>query len=86
MKANEAPEKIYLIRNISTPTSLNCTNDYHEKYLQEWYKGREKDSDIEYTRTDAFIKKAENYLRNTCQRFILTEKDIDDFVNYMEGE
>ena len=48
----DAPEKIYLIRNISTPTSLNTTNDCHEEYLQEWYKEREKDADIEYTRTD----------------------------------
>ena len=36
--------------------------------------------------TDAFIEKAENYLRNKCQRFILTEKDIEDFVKFMKGE
>ena len=35
---------------------------------------------------DAFIDKADNYLRNKCQRFILTEKDIEDFKNYMKGE
>jgi hypothetical protein len=40
MESN-APEKIYLIRNISNSTSLNTTDDCHEKYLQEWYKGRE---------------------------------------------
>lgn len=52
----KAPEKIFLIRNIPTPTSLNTTNDCHEKYLPEWYEGREKDADIEYTRTDVAIK------------------------------
>ena len=82
----EAPEKLYLIRNISTSTSLNTTNDCHDKYLQEWYKGREKDADIEYTRTDAFIEKAYTYLNEKCRRFILTAKDIDDFIKYMKGE
>lgn len=54
----EAPEKIYLIRNFTTSTSLNTTNDHRGKYLHEWYKSREKDADVEYTRTDAFIDKA----------------------------
>ena len=81
----EAPEKIYLIRNISTSTSLNTTNDCHEKYLQEWYKGREKDTDIEYIRTDAFIEKAIKYVAN---RFLAPgmDNEIEDFVNYMKGE
>lgn len=47
---------------------------------------QKNDDDIEYTRTDAFVEKAENYLRDKCQRFILTEKDIEDFINYMKGE
>lgn len=90
MKAEEAPEKIYLIRNISTSTSLNTTNDCHEKYLQEWYKGREKDADIEYTRTDAFIEKAVEYIANNmrCDGFTLQTKVkfIKGFKNYMKGE
>lgn len=84
MKTNEAPEKIYLIRNISTPTSLNTTNDCHEKYLQEWYKSKEKDTDVEYIRTDVFIKKVIKYLYDNNKGFILTEKDIEDFRKYME--
>ena len=36
--------------------------------------------------TNAIIDKAENYLRNKCQRFILTEKDIEDFVKFMKRE
>jgi len=91
MKANEAPEKIYLIRNISTPTSLNTTNDCHEKYLQEWYKGREKDTDIEYTRTDAFMEKACNYLQENLWKVVYEDADfrqrfVTDFKNYMKGE
>jgi len=98
MKANEAPEKIYLIRNILTSTSLNTTNDCHEKYLQEWYKGREKDTDIEYTRTDVFIEKFENWVYDKFRWFaeefnegIMAEfNDIDtaieDFKKYIEGE
>ena len=96
MEANEAPEKIYLIRNISTLTSLNSTNDCHEKYLQEWYKGREKDADVEYTRTDVFIDKACEWL-NTCfighdeygvisTQFDTEEEMFDDFKKYMKGE
>ena len=36
--------------------------------------------------TDAFIEKACEYLNKSCRRFILTEKDIEDFVNYMQEE
>lgn len=73
MKANEAPEKLYLSKNI---------------YSTYMYQVPDPDDDtaVEYIRTDAFIEKAENYLRNKCQRFILTNKDIEDFVNYMKGE
>ena len=35
---------------------------------------------------DAFIEKACEYLNKSCRRFILTEKDIDDFRKYMKGE
>ena len=41
---------------------------------------------VEYTRTDTFIEKAYEYLNKTCRGFILTEKDIEDFKNYMKGE
>ena len=50
MKANEAPEKIYL--------QENTTTDCYDEWWPEWFEARAKDSDIEYTRTDAFIEKA----------------------------
>lgn len=98
MKENEVPEKIYLIRNFPRTTSLNTTNDYHGKYLQEWYESREKEADIEYTRTDAFIEKAcswlkenkDKYLYNTGEKgeYIPTcsGKMIDEFRKHMKGE
>ena len=89
MKENKLPEKIYLIRNISTSTSLNSTNDCHEKYLQEWYKGREKDTDVEFTRTDFFIEKAIKffvpYIQDNSGGYDRANV-IENFRNYMKGE
>lgn len=70
----KAPEKIYL--HIRPNKEIGST----------WHDNKIINTDIEYTSTDAFIEKAENYLRNKCQRFILTEKDIEDFVKFMKGE
>lgn len=89
MKTNEAPEKIYLIRNISTSTSLNITNDHHDEFLQEWYKGREKDADIEYTQTDAFIEKAWDWIEDNILSSNQQDKSrlyYKQFENYMKGE
>lgn len=50
MKANEAPEKIYIFENpILDFTKLSV---------------RESDTDIEYTQTDAFIEKAIKFLKD----------------------
>ena len=73
MKASKAPEKIYV--RVKDGKTFSIWNS-------EWVGV----NDIEYVQTDAFIEKAENYLRNKCQRFILTEKDIEDFVNYIKEE
>lgn len=85
----EAPEKIYLIRNITTSTSLNTTNDSHEKYLYEWYKSREKDADVEYTRTDTFIENAWNWIEDNILSSNQQDKSrlyFEQFKNYMKGE
>ena len=88
MKANEAPEKIYMTPSFGVPDNILLASfskshlDYHR--------------DIEYTRTDAFIEKAEKYL---TEKFI---KDvsilamggvsinfapaISNFLKYMKGE
>jgi len=51
MKPNEAPEKIYLFENPITETPDD-----------RWLSKRSDDADIEYTRTDAFIEKVEEWL------------------------
>ena len=53
MKANEVPEKIYLFEN-----PISGTSD------DRWLSKRSDDNDIEYTRTDAFIEKAAEWLNN----------------------
>ena len=76
MKANEAPEKIYIFDNpILDFTKLNV---------------RQGDDDIEYTRTDAFIEKVEEYIYKQLNEGRIEcgdiEKFIKDFKNYMKGE
>jgi len=74
MKANGAPEKLYI--------------DSREHWMKSWtaFTTKAKSDDIEYTRTDAFIEKAcdayckvckmPNCRRNEC-------KMIEDFKKYM---
>lgn len=57
------------------------------------------DSDVEYTRTDAFIEKAARYLNcrlydrvevvnfgSTFESIMLKEEFVDEFRKYMKGE
>ena len=59
MKANEAPEKIYLqvCGDCNDNDCENCKFDDLEDNVT-WCKDKIFDKDIEYTRTDAFIEKA----------------------------
>lgn len=75
MKANEAPEKLYV-----------DVNDNLSDSILYGFTEKRTDEDIEYTRTDSFIERAEAWLRKIQQGFILTDEDITDFINYMEGE
>ena len=90
MKANEAPEKIYL--------QENTTTDCYGEFWPEWFEARAKDSDIEYTRADAFIEKAQLFLIDKLKEIPMgrgkmkikaecsLDEFIEDFKNYMEGE
>ena len=69
MKANEAPEKIYID---------NPNHDF-------WYRTKNSNS-IEYTRTDAFIEKACEWLENNLQGIVGGSIYIEDFRKYMKGE
>ena len=84
MKANEAPEKLYF-------------GDRGDKGILDIYSTKESDNEVEYTRTDAFIEKAVEWLkgnitnspnansvlvRNKCVTLGLL---IEDFKKYMKG-
>lgn len=72
MKANEAPEKIYIFDNpILDFTKLSV---------------RQSSEDIEYIRTDAFIEKACSWLENNLQGIVGGSIYIEDFRKYMKGE
>ena len=84
MKANEAPEKIYV--HVKDGKVRNTWNS-------EWIGV----NDIEYTRTDAFIEKACQFIKEHHHEFSFwnteeyelgfsTQKFIEDFKKYMEGE
>lgn len=74
----EAPEKIYL--------QQNTTTDCYEEWWPEWFEARAKDTDIEYTRTDAFIDKACLYLFENYHGEKLSLRTIENFRKYLRGE
>ena len=77
MKAKEAPEKLY----VDAEDSLGDSILYG-------FTEKRKDDDIEYTRTDVFIKKACEWLK--CQDEMVgisfTEDFIIRFKDYIKGE
>lgn len=84
MKANEAPEKIYLQKYDND--TLACLNKWniHEEWTVKPCNEKIA-TNIEYTRTDAFIEKSLKYIAN---HFLAPgmDNEIKDFVNYMKGE
>ena len=79
MKANEAPEKIYL-----NPLLMEDGESIVKRCTFE----RKRDSQIEYIRKDSFINKAATWFANRYQAngSYLCANDIEDFENYMKGE
>lgn len=67
MKANEAPEKIY-VSNYSSGLTYN------------WHNERLAVKDIEYTRTDAFVEKACEFLKDHMAGYDICEDDIERSV------
>ena len=85
MKANEAPEKLYL-----HPTAKGNVG-------ASWLTFPLTNEDVEYIRTDAFIEKALAYLNEKFyfnnlhyavenNIFNCMEEMFEDFRKYMEGE
>lgn len=81
MKANEAPEKIYLFEN-----PISGTPD------DRWLTKRSCEADIEYTRTDVFIEKACEWLSKNSPDYINYfishdfGKFVEDFRKAQKGE
>lgn len=82
MKANEAPEKIYMTPSFGKPDNILLAS-FSKSHLN-FHR------DIEYTRTDAFIEKAAEYLMeyefNDSPTIADRRKRVDEFRKYMEGE
>jgi hypothetical protein len=84
MKANEAPEKIYI--HVRVNKELGTT----------WHDKKITNSDIEYVCKDAFIEKAETYLKEKFAKDVSVlaggavhinfETAINNFIKYMKGE
>ena len=74
-KVMEIPEKIYL------------TSNDNEAFV--FTQKRTDNKGVEYTRTDAFIEKAVEWLKKEVvedYKGVLWENLIEDFKNYMKGE
>ena len=86
MKANEAPEKIYLYPS----------DRAGEEYENEWGDKPWGEDCVEYTRTDALIEKACVKLKKLMydklmfqgrwHREEVIDNFVEDFKNYMKGE
>ena len=81
MKANEAPEKIYLQDSMSTDTIGDL--------WPEWFDAEVSDRSIEYTCTDVFIEKAWDWIEDNMLSSNQQDKSrlyCEKFKNYMKGE
>ena len=85
----KAPEKLYLPKRNKLPLEVVRGGEWYETDPQRMY------GSVEYTRTDAFIEKACEFLKSYRQDTydgvgyiagIVNDKTIEDFKKYMEGE
>ena len=67
MKANEAPERLYLSKNI------------YSTYLYQ-VPDPDDETAVEYTRTDAFIKKVCEFWKDHLDGYDICEDDIESSV------
>lgn len=79
MKANEAPEKIYI-------------DDFGSELSHDWHTEHSYENDIEYIRKDAFIKKATLWLLTNANDYCILHNSYDtkglvkDFVDAMKRD
>lgn len=95
MKANEAPEKLYLISDedgvilsYDSSTKLQYGNRYD--FVDKEVFPIEEECEVEYVRKDAFIEKAEEFIYSALNDGIMGTANIEDFMrlfkNHMKGE
>lgn len=81
MKANEAPEKIYMTPSFGEPDNVLLAS-FSKSHLN-FHR------DVEYTRTDAFIEKAWDWIEDNMLSSNQQDKSrsfCEQFRNYMKGE
>jgi len=90
MKANDAPEKIYLQVCGDCPQT-DCDNCKFEDLEENitWCKDKIFKNDIEYVRKDAFVERACKYLMmeyefNDSSTIADRRKRVENFKKYME--
>ena len=96
MKANEAPDKIYLQVCGDCPQTDCVTCKFEDLEDVTWNKDRIFPKDVEYTRTDAFIEKAADYIKKDMldnlafqgrlNRIEIIDGIIEMFIKAMKGE
>ena len=75
-----APDKIY----VQLPSRNWIGRTWNETPIKEGDNPNWKNAtNIEYTRTDAFIEKAVVWISNNCY---IPHSTLEDFKNYMKGE
>ena len=84
MKANEAPEKIYIHPDIGG-----------REFLRPWLRRAANNESVEYNRTDAFIEQMKAWLMDNSANYMMydpltssacleVEKMIADFEEYLK--
>lgn len=94
MKANEAPEKMYIPKKIYLPYKDGKVIGLVKETGSPYKSG--VDGNIEYTRTDAFVQRAAEWLKENADHYVghylndddtyIDESFIEDFKNFMKGE
>ncbi len=84
-EAPDFPEKVYIPRDPEYP-----------QFPDIWWERESNGSNIEYTRTDAFIKKSEKFIKENIDHYIghylndddtyLDDSFFPDFKTYMKGK
>lgn len=70
-KHMKAPEKIFI---------CNCGSELGYEWHSESEFETKGSNDIEYTRTDAFIEKAEEFIYSALNDGIIGTSNIEDFI------